>query len=528
MNMYITIPPKHSLLAFVAVVSVIAQINYLAFAAEDSPGRQTTGGDASTATKIGLCLSGGGYRATLFHLGVLWALNDAGVLKNTALISASSGGAITAALTVHRWEKLKFGNDGRAKAFRDEVIKPARELTSRNLDVLSALTGLVNAPSASTSTEKAYSKHLFGDSMLADLPDPIKGEAPRVLINATELQSGTLTIMSNDLLAGPLWGTVRYPKISLAKAVAASTAWPPVLPPVFVDISQFKIEDPEGSFSISGETGDLDSADIAKLQTTIRGQLNGKLMLVDGGVLDHRAVRTCLHNPDVDIYIVSDASKASKIVKPVKDSWLEIARATVELLHDRSQKTWLDDVGPQSRYGRLITILRKNKDPETALSVWEKQIEKRPYYIALENLKEIPIWWNIKQRAWMNLVESGAVTEHPTTTFTRGEQNFLVESINEAIKLANIATRLKKVDKCTQEHIINSAYLLTIASFDLKTLARIAITNSVPKDKVSALEAFQLLPFPLHPELIRDKDKELYDKFLKRVKARPSECYGNT
>lgn len=37
------------------------------------------GGD-SPALGIGLCLSGGGYRAMLFHLGVLWRLAELGYL----------------------------------------------------------------------------------------------------------------------------------------------------------------------------------------------------------------------------------------------------------------------------------------------------------------------------------------------------------------------------------------------------------------------------------------------------------------
>lgn len=34
-----------------------------------------------------LCLSGGGYRAMLFHLGSLWRLNDAGLLPRLSRIS---------------------------------------------------------------------------------------------------------------------------------------------------------------------------------------------------------------------------------------------------------------------------------------------------------------------------------------------------------------------------------------------------------------------------------------------------------
>ena len=51
---------------------------------------------------IALCLSGGGYRAMLFHLGTLWYLNDAGYLGKLARVSSVSGGSITAALLAVR------------------------------------------------------------------------------------------------------------------------------------------------------------------------------------------------------------------------------------------------------------------------------------------------------------------------------------------------------------------------------------------------------------------------------------------
>ncbi len=47
---------------------------------ELSPVSLDAPGDDSPALGIGLCLSGGGYRAMLFHLGVLWRLAELGYL----------------------------------------------------------------------------------------------------------------------------------------------------------------------------------------------------------------------------------------------------------------------------------------------------------------------------------------------------------------------------------------------------------------------------------------------------------------
>ncbi len=38
---------------------------------------------------IGLCLSGGGYRAMLFHLGAIWRLNELGLLKKEIVVSGA-------------------------------------------------------------------------------------------------------------------------------------------------------------------------------------------------------------------------------------------------------------------------------------------------------------------------------------------------------------------------------------------------------------------------------------------------------
>lgn len=47
--------------------------------------------------KIGVALSGGGYRAAAYHIGTLRVLNKLGVLDNVDVISSVSGGSITAA-----------------------------------------------------------------------------------------------------------------------------------------------------------------------------------------------------------------------------------------------------------------------------------------------------------------------------------------------------------------------------------------------------------------------------------------------
>ena len=74
----------------------------------------------------GLCLSGGGYRAMLFHIGSLWRLNEAGYLRKLDRISSVSGGSITAGVLGLHWDKLTFDNSDVATNFEEQVVNPLR------------------------------------------------------------------------------------------------------------------------------------------------------------------------------------------------------------------------------------------------------------------------------------------------------------------------------------------------------------------------------------------------------------------
>src|SRR5689334_5564195 len=55
--------------------------------------------------KLGLALSGGGFRATLYHLGLIRFLRDAGILPMVTHITSVSGGSIMAAHLVLHWKR---------------------------------------------------------------------------------------------------------------------------------------------------------------------------------------------------------------------------------------------------------------------------------------------------------------------------------------------------------------------------------------------------------------------------------------
>lgn len=92
---------------------------------------------------IGLALSGGGFRATLFSLGSLWRLNDAGLLGVLDRVTSVSGGSILGGMLAHRWAHLDFHN-GNARNFVAEIVQPIRNLCGNTTDVWAGLKGLLN------------------------------------------------------------------------------------------------------------------------------------------------------------------------------------------------------------------------------------------------------------------------------------------------------------------------------------------------------------------------------------------------
>src|SRR5215470_2234929 len=77
---------------------------------------------------MALCLSGGGYRAMIFHLGAIWRLNEAGLLRKLKRISSVSGGSITSGMLGLKWKKLKFDSQDVATNLVDEVVNPIMKL----------------------------------------------------------------------------------------------------------------------------------------------------------------------------------------------------------------------------------------------------------------------------------------------------------------------------------------------------------------------------------------------------------------
>ena len=228
--------------------------------------------DETPAEDLGLCLSGGGYRAMLFHLGAIWRLNETGLLKDVKRVSSVSGGSITAATLGLHWGGLDWRN-GVAVNLEELVVAPVRALAGETLDASSVIEGLLPFTSVGERIAHAYREHLFGEATLQALPDDERGDGPRFVICATNLESGVLFRFSRPYAADYRVGTIREPEIHLADAVAASSAFPPVLSPFEMDLREADWETVAGNELVAPEWRD-------------------EIKLSDGGVYDNLGLET--------------------------------------------------------------------------------------------------------------------------------------------------------------------------------------------------------------------------------------------
>ncbi|MHB8069668.1 MAG: patatin-like phospholipase family protein [Desulfobaccales bacterium] len=223
---------------------------------------------------VGLALSGGGFRASLFHLGSLWRLNEMGLLRRFDIITSVSGGSILSGLVARRWNELDWQprpQGAVATNFRQKIEAPLRDFCGRTIDLTAGLMGILS-PFSSMPDEltKAYDKHLYDGYTLQQLPGEEPGKTPRFVFYATNLQSGASVRISRKYLADYKVGRIDAPNFSLAKVVAASSAFPPVFSPVIFTFNDISVwQSMEGTYLFEDS------------------EFKERLYLADGGIYDN-------------------------------------------------------------------------------------------------------------------------------------------------------------------------------------------------------------------------------------------------
>jgi len=195
---------------------------------------------------LGLALSGGGFRATLYHLGVVRFLRDAGILSKVTHIGTVSGGSVLGAHLTLNWDRY-CGSDVEFEQAADEIVRFVQMDVRNRIVRRFAFTSSVNSIRRLLQLrakrqltrpgllEQHYEKFLFGKTCLFELP-----VRPRLHILATNVSEGRLCSFNRDGLLRQRRSAGRRDRFervhlglaTVPMAVAASSAFPGGFPPL--------------------------------------------------------------------------------------------------------------------------------------------------------------------------------------------------------------------------------------------------------------------------------------------------------
>jgi len=171
---------------------------------------------------VGLAISGGGSRSANFSAAVMFELQRLGLLDRLDVISSVSGGSLTAAYYCMASDaEWNPGNVQRqlTHGFASDML----------VDFFQPWYGAAMMFSDYDRTDllaKSLATHLFNRGGKSCTYADLRADRPRLMVNATDLQSGKKFVFSNEAFDEINSDLARYP---LAYAVAASASVPIVL-----------------------------------------------------------------------------------------------------------------------------------------------------------------------------------------------------------------------------------------------------------------------------------------------------------
>ncbi|MET0657416.1 MAG: patatin-like phospholipase family protein [Steroidobacteraceae bacterium] len=345
--------------------------------------------------KVGLALSGGGFRASLFHIGVLARMAELDLLRHIEVISCVSGGSIVGAHYYLLLRKvLQEKADGSID--RKDYVDIVKDLSSQFLDGVQKNLRMRVAASLWTNLRMLFQPSHYSrtqrlgelyEECLYSLVDDGEGSTPRwlneafilprnqdgsyadafspkadnwrrgskvpmLVLNATTLNTGRNWQFTASFMGEPLsYGTAadaterldpiyfseapeRWRQFRLGYAVAASSCVPALFTPI-----------------------------------VIPNLFNGRTVrLVDGGVHDNQGIRALL-DQDCDVLIVSDASGQMDSLLNPPHGELGVALRTNTVLQARVRIAQHQELQARVRSGQLrdCMFLHLRKDLERAV-----------------------------------------------------------------------------------------------------------------------------------------------------------------
>ena len=319
--------------------------------------------------KTGLALSGGGLRASLFHIGVLGRLAELDLLRCVDVISTVSGGSIIGAYYYLKIKELLEGRRAdRLPPSQEAYIRLVREIEAeflravqKNLRMRAFLDWRKNARifresySSTDRMAELYTDLLYAPIqgttglLLKDLPiqpavfptpvGELPAKIPSLILNATALNTGNLWQFTGAFVGEETSGyhrpasqmpampklyfdspaltpaqRYRLDRLTLGQAVAASCCVPGLFEPL----------------SLSG------------LYQSEAGE-NIVIRLVDGGVFDNQGL-VSLFAAGCTQVLCSDASDLLKHAPDPSTGLINIAMRANEIMMDRIRNKILDDL----------------------------------------------------------------------------------------------------------------------------------------------------------------------------------------
>lgn len=278
-------------------------------------------GVVSTAPRIGLALSGGGFRATAFGLGCLRALADRDLLRHVRVVSGISGGSLLAAMWAYGPKDFAEFEDSVITLLRSGLqLELARRTftpaaTVRNVGSVgrTLVSNRVRSHSRTDSLVKALGARPFGQRFLGEVTHPDLA----TVLSATDMASGNAVRFGSQVSSCSAHGVITS-AVPVAEAVTASAAFPVLLPAL---TRHYEFRDHHGEVS------------------------RRQLVMTDGGVYDNlglspllpgRSTRHSQHVYDLDYLIAVDAGRGRTTRGPAR-YWPLRMKQTFDITYGKTQ-----------------------------------------------------------------------------------------------------------------------------------------------------------------------------------------------
>lgn len=302
---------------------------------------------------IGLSLSGGGSRAIAFHLGCLRALNKLGLLDAVDVISAISGGSVIATYYAYHPE-LSFSQfednivkmllQGFEMAFKRKLLLPVNVLSCASASVVGFVNDLISfgfkspcvlphIPSRSDIFYGVLRDTVFGGLTLRS--EMRRGKS--LIVGASEMNQGVSFRFGSEFSGSSYHGELVENNVELALAVAASAAYPVLLPSI-------------DRTWIFEKNGGVCKARVALSDGGIHDNLGLQVLTPDHDQENVPHLKSCSH------IIACDAGRAVPLIRQMPLGYLRRVARSFEIVHRRSQTAVLHHLFGLKRFGAINTF----------------------------------------------------------------------------------------------------------------------------------------------------------------------------